>query len=187
MMNNAIIFQYLFSTISIAIGLYFIITLYFTNKKTGYPFVGGAFLALGFWLTPYKYLIFLGLILDYGYWYLPYVLIAEWFLNRRFAKVWEEYGFLPQIRDNAKSLQITIKDKEKLQFPYITNLVYTITSPKLYFCVCRNKDGEHNLLIAKNPIRGAIEIVKYQKDGTTIEIPVSKNGEKAMVNIEISN
>lgn len=66
------------------IGVFFLVMTYgalIVSKKSdhyvsGVPCVGGICIIIAFLLSPCKWLAFLGL-LDYGLWYLPYILIKD--------------------------------------------------------------------------------------------------------------
>ena len=59
------------------------------SKKhiSGFPFFGGFILAVAFLFSPIKWLAFLGFI-DYGLWLLPYVLIMDYYNNKKFKKIY---------------------------------------------------------------------------------------------------
>ena len=64
------------------------------SKKhiSGFPFFGGFILAVAFLFSPIKWLAFLGFI-DYGLWLLPYVLIMDYYNNKKFKKIYMQQNF----------------------------------------------------------------------------------------------
>ena len=77
------------------IGAFLIAVTYaalYQSKKSqkhisGFPFFGGFILAVAFLFSPIKWLAFLGFI-DYGLWLLPYVLIMDYYNNKKFKKIY---------------------------------------------------------------------------------------------------
>lgn len=77
------------------IGVFLIAVTYaalYQSKKSqkhisGFPFFGGFILAVAFLFSPIKWLAFLGFI-DYGLWLLPYVLIMDYYNNKKFKKIY---------------------------------------------------------------------------------------------------
>lgn len=105
------------------------------SKKhiSGFPFFGGFILAVAFLFSPIKWLAFLGFI-DYGLLLLPYVLIMDYYNNKKFKKIYMQQNFEQRISDESKELRIRISERnEEWVQPYITNLVYELKVPKLQF------------------------------------------------------
>lgn len=123
-------------------------------------------LAVAFIFSPIKWLAFLGFI-DYGLWLLPYVLIMDYYNNKKFKKIYMQQNFEQRISDESKELRIRISERnEEWVQPYITNLVYELKVPKLLYAVCTDQNGKKFLLIDKCKRKGNIEIVPF--DNNTI-------------------
>lgn len=138
------------------------------SKKhiSGFPFFGGFILAVAFIFSPIKWLAFLGFI-DYGLWLLPYVLIMDYYNNKKFKKIYMQQNFEQRISDESKELRIRISERnEEWVQPYITNLVYELKVPKLLYAVCTDQNGKKFLLIDKCKRKSNIEIVPF--DNNTI-------------------
>lgn len=75
------------------------------SKKhiSGFPFFGGFILAIAFLFSPIKWLAFLGFI-DYGLWLLPYVLIMDYYNNKKFKKIYMQQNFEQRISDESKRI-----------------------------------------------------------------------------------
>ena len=164
------------------IGVFFLtvtyIALYLSKKNekniSGAPFFGGVIIAVAFLLSPIKWLALLGL-LDYGIWVLPYVLLSDYFQNQRFKKIYIQQNYINSVRDNSKSLRVTIPERnEELILPYITNSVFELKVPKLLFAICTNKDGLNFLLINKYK-KDNIEIIEVNKNTILLEELKSKD------------
>ena len=183
------ILQYGLCIVLFSIGLFFIIVSYYANHtgRSGMPFIGGIFIALAFLTTPVKWLALLGLIIDYGYWYLPYFLIMDRIHNKRFGVVYSKQDYAESVRDDTKQLLIRIpKRNEELLRPYITSSVYELRVPKLLFSVCSDKMGKRFLLV-DNCIKGNhIEILEFDKDSILLTGLKSKDIDLT-VEIEIVN
>lgn len=156
------------------IGVFLIAATYaasYQSKKSnkhisGFPFFGGFILAVAFLFSPIKWLAFLGFI-DYGLWLLPYVLIMDYYNNKKFKKIYMQQNFEQRISDESKELRIRISERnEEWIQPYITNLVYKLKVPKLLYAVCTDQNGKKFLLIDKCKRKGNIEIVPF--DNNTI-------------------
>ena len=71
--------MYILCAILCLIGFFFMGLCYYTvffTESSGAPFIGGIFVAIGFLLSPFKWLALLGL-LDYGEWAHPHAKISE--------------------------------------------------------------------------------------------------------------
>lgn len=156
------------------IGVFLIAVTYaalYQSKKSqkhisGFPFFGGFILAVAFLFSPIKWLAFLGFI-DYGLWLLPYVLIMDYYNNKKFKKIYVQQNFEQRISDESKELRIRISERnEEWVQPYITNLVYELKVPKLLYAVCTDQNGKKFLLIDKCKRKSNIEIVPF--DNNTI-------------------
>lgn len=156
------------------IGVFLIAVTYaalYQSKKSqkhisGFPFFGGFILAVAFLFSPIKWLAFLGFI-DYGLWLLPYVLIMDYYNNKKFKKIYVQQNFEQRISDESKELRIRISERnEEWVQPYITNLVYVLKVPKLLYAVCTDQNGKKFLLIDKCKRKSNIEIVPF--DNNTI-------------------
>ena len=118
------------------------------NTYLDFHFSVGLFLLLHFY-SPIKWLAFLGFI-DYGLWLLPYVLIMDYYNNKKFKKIYMQQNFEQRISDESKELRIRISERnEEWVQPYITNLVYVLKVPKLLYAVCTDQNGKKFLLIDK--------------------------------------
>lgn len=172
------------------IGVFLIAVTYaalYQSKKSqkhisGFPFFGGFILAVAFLFSPIKWLAFLGFI-DYGLWLLPYVLIMDYYNNKKFKKIYMQQNFEQRISDESKELRIRISERnEEWVQPYITNLVYELKVPKLLYAVCTDQNGKKFLLIDKCKRKGNIEIVPF--DNNTILI-TDLNSKKVDYSVEI--
>lgn len=165
------------------IGVFLIAVTYaalYQSKKSqkhisGFPFFGGFILAVAFLFSPIKWLAFLGFI-DYGLWLLPYVLIMDYYNNKKFKKIYVQQNFEQRISDESKELRIRISErKEEWVQPYITNLVYELKVPKLLYAVCTDQNGKKFLLIDKCKRKGNIEIVPFDNNTILLTDLNSKN------------
>jgi len=99
------------------IGVFLIAVTYaalYQSKKSqkhisGFPFFGGFILAVAFLFSPIKWLAFLGFI-DYGLWLLPYVLIMDYYNNKKFKKIYMQQNFEQRSKNVDYSVEIEIKD-----------------------------------------------------------------------------
>lgn len=165
------------------IGVFLIAVTYaalYQSKKSqkhisGFLFFGGFILAVAFLFSPIKWLAFLGFI-DYGLWLLPYVLIMDYYNNKKFKKIYMQQNFEQRISDESKELHIRISErKEEWVQPYITNLVYELKVPKLLYAVCTDQNGKKFLLIDKCKRKGNIEIVPFDNNTILLTDLNSKN------------
>lgn len=147
---------------------------------------GGFILAVAFLFSPIKWLAFLGFI-DYGLWLLPYVLIMDYYNNKKFKKIYMQQNFEKRISDESKELRIRISERnEEWVQPYITNLVYELKVPKLLYAVCTDQNGKKFLLIDKCKRKGNIEIVPFDNNTILLTDLNSKNADYS-VEIEIKD
>lgn len=176
------------------IGVFLIAVTYaalYQSKKSqkhisGFPFFGGFILAVAFLFSPIKWLAFLGFI-DYGLWLLPYVLIMDYYNNKKFKKIYMQQNFEQRISDESKELRIRISERnEEWVQPYITNLVYELKVPKLLYAVCTDQNGKKFLLIDKCKRKGNIEIVPFDNNIILLTDLNSKNVDYS-VEIEIKD
>ena len=176
------------------IGVFLIAVTYaalYQSKKSqkhisGFPFFGGFILAVAFLFSPIKWLAFLGFI-DYGLWLLPYVLIMDYYNNKKFKKIYVQQNFEQRISDKSKELRIRIYERnEEWVQPYITNLVYELKVPKLLYAVCTDQNGKKFLLIDKCKRKGNIEIVPFDNNTILLTDLNSKNVDYS-VEIEIKD
>ena len=176
------------------IGVFLIAVTYaalYQSKKSqkhisGFPFFGGFILAVAFLFSPIKWLAFLGFI-DYGLWLLPYVLIMDYYNNKKFKKIYMQQNFEQRISDESKELRIRISERnEEWVQPYITNLVYELKVPKLLYAVCTDQNGKKFLLIDKCKRKGNIEIVPFDNNTILLTDLNSKNVDYS-VEIEIKD
>lgn len=174
------------------IGVFLIAVTYaalYQSKKSqkhisGFPFFGGFILAVAFLFSPIKWLAFLGFI-DYGLWLLPYVLIMDYYNNKKFKKIYMQQNFEQRISDESKELRIRISERnEEWAQPYITNLVYELKVPKLLYAVCTDQNGKKFLLIDKCKRKSNIEIVPFDNNTILLTDLNSKNVDYS-VEIEI--
>lgn len=143
-------------------------------------------LAVAFLFSPIKWLAFLGFI-DYGLWLLPYVLIMDYYNNKKFKKIYVQQNFEQRISDESKELRIRIYERnEEWVQPYITNLVYELKVPKLLYAVCTDQNGKKFLLIDKCKRKGNIEIVPFDNNTILLTDLNSKNVDYS-VEIEIKD
>ena len=89
--------RWMLTALIAAIGLFFLCMTYgaliqsYKNRGTdryspsGVPCVGGLILIIAFLISPCKWLAFL-VLLDYGIWEVPYLLIKEFILKKRNKK-----------------------------------------------------------------------------------------------------
>lgn len=176
------------------IGVFLIAVTYaalYQSKKSqkhisGFLFFGGFILAVAFLFSPIKWLAFLGFI-DYGLWLLPYVLIMDYYNNKKFKNIYMQQNFEQRISDESKELHIRISERnEEWVQPYITNLVYELKVPKLLYAVCTDQNGKKFLLIDKCKRKGNIEIVPFDNNTILLTDLNSKNVDYS-VEIEIKD
>lgn len=171
-----------------AIGLFFIIVSICAQRaeRSGLPFIGGIFIAIGFLVTPVKWLAFLGLI-DYSYWSLPYAIISELIIDKRFQAVYSEQNYSERVRDDTKILRVKIPERnEELLKPYITNAVHELRIPRLLFSVCTDKTGKRFLLADKCVKGSSIEILDFDR-GYILFTELKSKDVNMTVEIEIVN
>lgn len=165
-MMQEFVIQYGFCILLCAIGLFFVIMSYGAHfaGRSGVPFVGGFLIAVGFLISPVKWLALLGLI-DYGYWTVPWFLIQDHMRENKFKAVFAEQGYTPGTGDDRKMLYIRLSGLEKeLQFPYFTCHMYQLSVPKMLFAVCTDKTGRRFLLVDKCGNGEQIEIMEFDTD-----------------------
>lgn len=140
--------QYGACILFVSIGLFFVIMSYLAERagRSGGWFLGGLLIAVGFLTSPVKWLAVLGLV-DKGYIALPYTLISQHIINRRFGKVIAEKDFADSDADKTKQLIVTIPDtNEEYILPYIFNCTHEFRRPKILFSLCKDKAGNNFLL-----------------------------------------
>lgn len=159
---------------------------YRTGKHvSGVPVFGGIFIFIAFMLSPVKWLAVLAL-LDYGVWELPYVLISDYINEKKFKTIYEAKNFCDTIRDNSQKLVIVIPERdEKLEIPYITNMVNELRYPKLLYAVCLCENGDRFILIDRYLKDRKIEILPFDNDEIELSGLKSKNKEmKVIIKVE---
>lgn len=160
------IFHYGVGILLCAIGLFFVIMTYgahFTGRS-GVPFVGGLFIAIGFLTMPVKWPALLGLM-DPGYWSIPYFLVLDHIRDKKFAAVYSEQDYEEKTVDNTKALRIWILERnEEVIRPYSTRHIYELRIPKLLFAVCKDKTGKCFILVDKCIKGGQIEILGFDEE-----------------------
>lgn len=171
------------------IGLFFLIITYVTliigyrtgKFVSGAPVIGGIFVFIAFMLSPVKWLAVLAL-LDYGVWELPYALISEYINNKKFKSIYEEKNFCDTIRDDSQKIVIVIPERdEKLEIPYITNIVHELRYPKLLYAVCLCENGDRFILIDRYLEDREIEILSFDNDEIVLSGLKSKNREMEVI------
>ena len=168
------------------VGLFFVVMTYcaYFADRSGVPFVGGFFIAIGFLTSPVKWLAVVGLI-DSGYWSIPYFLILDHIREKKFAAVYSEHEYAEQIRDTEKRLRIWIPERnEELFRSYITRHIYELRIPKLLFAVCMDKIGRRFMLVDRCVRSGSIEILELEEEKIILTGLRSKKGDMT-VEIEI--
>lgn len=176
-----------------SIGILFLIITYAaliisyrTGKYvSGVPSIGGIFIFTAFMLSPVKWLVVLAL-LDYGVWELPYVLISEYINNKKFKSVYKAENFCDTIRDNSQKIVIVIPERdERLEIPYITNIVYKLRYPKLLYAVCVCENGDRFIIIDRYLKPRKIEILSFDNDEVVLSGLKSKDKEmKVIIKVE---
>lgn len=153
------------------IGLFFVIMTYgaYYVGTSGVPFVGGLFIAVGFLLSPWKWLALTALI-DPGFWYPPVDMLYQRRMNRRFAAFKEEHGFAPGGWDNEYSLLVRVPAiHEELKWNYYTNNAYFYNIPKCVYAIANDASGARFLLVSRGRGRGEIEVLPFDEDIVRIE------------------
>ncbi len=179
------------SILLVCIGLFFMglcyYTVYFT-KSSGVPFLGGIIVALGFLLSPYKWLALLGL-LDFGVWALPYSIISEIMLGKKIRKKFDPIYLDKEYRekegDEARTILVRIPEREEeLEWNYWTRFEYRLRIPKLIFSICHDKEGNRYLLSDTLQKRSEVDIFPFTENIITIA-GLKAGKEKHTVEIEI--
>ena len=174
--------MYILCAILCLIGFFFMGLCYYTiffTTSSGAPFIGGIFVAIGFLLSPFKWLALLGL-LDYGVWGLPYAIIEEWIEGKRrrkfFDPFYEEKAYLEKTHDETKSLFVRIRERdEELEWSYVTRAEYTLNIPSLVFSICLDKDSNRFLLTEEPYKSKQIKVYPFNEDMITLtELPTKK-------------
>ena len=146
------------------IGVFLIVSTYLANRAghSGMPVVGGVCVAVGFLISPVKWLALLGLA-DYGIVYLIYLYVSEAMVNSRFKALCRRNGYREKEEDKNLCLVVKIPQiNEELIRPYITNTTYRYFVPKCFFSVCVDRDGKRVLLLDRCKGDKQIEILPFQ-------------------------
>ena len=175
--------MYILCIILCLIGFFFMGLCYYTvffTTSSGVPFFGGIIVAIGFLLSPFKWLALLGL-LDYGVWALPYLLISGHLESKRRQKFFDPFyagkEYQERKYDETKSLFVRIKERdEELEWPYTTRATYSLNIPKLVFSICLDKAGNRFLLTEEPYKSKQIKVYPFDEDMITVTGLPTKNG-----------
>ena len=149
------------------IGLLTILYTYFavifgkvTGKLlTGFPFVGGIIVIIGFLLSGHKILALTGL-LDCGPWYIMYYSYSE---KKKKSRLWAliaEKGYLPTEKEKDTRVVVYLPRVAE-EYPYYTNGNYYPEGTNISFAVCR--DSSDTYLILDRGKKSAYEIIPFEK------------------------
>ncbi len=189
-MDN-IMYLDILAAIIVLVGFFFMglcyYTVYFT-ESSGVAFLGGIIVAVGFLLTPYKWLALLGL-LDFGVWALPYSIINDIILEKKIRKkfdsVYLDKEYQEKEGDEARTLLVRIPEREEeLEWNYWTRFEYRLRIPKLIFSICHDQEG--NRYLVSDTLNKGSEVDIFPFTENVITIAGLKAGkEKHTVEIEI--
>ena len=174
--------MYILCAILCLIGFFFMGLCYYTvffTTSSGAPFIGGIFVAIGFLLSPFKWLALLGL-LDYGVWALPHAIISEHLEYKRRRALFDPFyfdkGYQEHKHDETKALFVRIKERdEELEWPYVTRSTYSLNIPKIVFSICLDKAG-NRFLLTEEPYKSKhIKVYPFDEDIITVtDLPTKK-------------
>lgn len=171
-----------------AIGAFFLVMTYgaMIKGRSGVPCMGGLCILLGFLLSPVKWLAFLCLI-DYGIWYLPYLVFSEQIkgkkVAKKMAKCYDNGVADPTMTDVRRILIVRIPElNEELQHYYVSNGCYPLRIPKIYFQIQEKKDGR-KLLLLEN-IKSEVRVLNFTEDKLKLGC-FEKKGKKYNVELEV--
>ncbi len=156
--------KYLITIILCGIGAFLVIATYGANRsgRSGFPIVGGLFIAVGFLLSPWKWLALLGL-LDYGPGYLAYLYISEAMVDARFKSLSRHNRYREPSEDKDYCLVVKVPQiNEELVRPYKTNSTYRYFVPKCFFRVCIDSSGKKLLLLDRCRGDKKIDVIPFE-------------------------
>ena len=159
------------------IGVFLIVSTYLANRAghSGVPVVGGILVAVGFLISPVKWLALLGLA-DYGVAYLIYLYITDFKRDIEFKKVYRREGYVEGREDRDHKLIVRVPEiNEELIRPYITNSAYRYFVPKCWFAICIDRNGRRFLLVDSCRKNEAIKIMPFNGDKIKVDGLKSKN------------
>ena len=161
------------------VGLFFIIMTYgaFFTGRSGVPLCGGVLIAFGFLITPSKHLALLGFI-DPG-WYMLVYMIYENYQRQciidKFRMIYTEKGFESGEAYEGVKLTVAVKElDEERVYDYETCHVYGLNTPKIYFALCCDCNGDIFLLTYTGRKGSSIGITSFE-DGMTVSVNGGKD------------
>ena len=166
----ALLDKYFITFVLVGIGVFFVVMTYGANRRgrSGIPVVGGLFIAVGFLLSPCKWLAILGLV-DYGPSYLIYLYVSEAFVKKRFHRLIRQNGYRESVRDDSLCMVVKVPEiNEELVRPYITNEHLRYYVPKCFFAVCVDGSGKKILLIDKCRGDKVIDIIPFEGNSVVV-------------------
>lgn len=183
--------MYILCAILCLIGFFFMGLCYYTvffTESSGAPFIGSIFVAIGFLLSPFKWLALLGL-LDYGVWALPHAIISEHLEYKRRRALFDPFyfdkGYQERKYDETKELHVRIKERnEELIYHYTTRSEYSLNIPKLVYSICLDKNNNRFLLTEEPYKSKQIKVYPFDKDIITLKGLPSRKGDMT-VELEI--
>ena len=183
--------MYILCAILCLIGFFFMGLCYYTvffTESSGAPFIGGIFVAIGFLLSPFKWLALLGL-LDYGAWALPHAIISEHLEYKRRRALFDPFyfdkGYQERKYGETKELHVRIKERnEELIYHYTTRSEYSLNIPKLVYSICLDKNNNRFLLTEEPYKSKQIKVYPFDEDIITLKGLPSRKGDMT-VELEI--
>jgi hypothetical protein len=156
--------------------------------RSGVPCTGGLCILLGFLLSPVKWLAFL-CVIDYGIWYLPYMILSSIIsgkkVAKKMAKCYEEGMPDSAMKDVRRLLVIRIPElNEELQNYYVNNGCYPLQKPKIYFQIQETKTGR-KLLLLEN-IKSDVRVLDFNQDKLELGC-FERKGKKYTVELEVTD
>ena len=167
----ALLDKYFITFILLVLGLIIVILTYRANMhgRSGLPVVGGLLIAIGFLLSPIKWLAILG-IFDYGPSYLAYLYVSEALVTYKFKAECRKNGYREKVEDKSLCFFIRVPEiNEELIKPYVTNTTIRYFVPKCFFYVCIDRDGKHVLLLDRCKGDKKIDIIPFTGKKVSIE------------------
>lgn len=163
---------YVLCGILCTLGLFFIIMSYGAQRagRSGVPFTGALFIAIGFLVTPYKWLALLALA-DPGFFMIGFMIKDNIDYKKAvpvFEKAFAEGGYKESNDDELITLDISVPVinetlTRKLKARHI--MLYHI--PRVFFSIVYDKSGSRKLLVLDKG--GQVRALPFDEDTLTIE------------------
>ncbi len=185
-------YKWITCAIFVSIGLFFIIATIMADRagRSGVPFVGSIFICIGFLLSPVKLLALLAL-LDPGFLMIPYAFYENHHIEKmrkKFDAEIIERGYKDQLKDISHTLIVRVKEinDELDKGCYVTNFMYNLRIPKVFFAICEDADGNRFLLVDEGGKDNRIDAFPF--DYNTVSLTgLGKKTAHLTVELEIIN